>query len=338
MDINRTTAEGYLRERGTVPAGAPVTITELSGGISNCVLRAEWPGGCVVVKQSRPELRVEADWPFVRSRIHVERDCMRYLGQLVPGCVPRVVFADEERYLFGMTCAPPGGAVWKDELLAGRIDPAAAERAAALLARIHAGAAGDEAARERFADQTVLIQGRIDPYHLTAADANRDIAELVHEEVERLLATQRTLVLGDYAPKNTFVYPDGILVLDFEVAHWGDPGFDVAFCLNHLCLKAFRFPERARALLGAARAFWAAYAGAVGPADARVAEASTALELGCLMLARIDGKSPVEYIHEEPLRDAVRDCARAIVTSRERRLEPVLDAVEARVARLARAA
>jgi hypothetical protein len=37
-------------------------------------------------------------------------------------------------------------------------------------------------------------------------------------------------------------------------------------------------------------------------------------EVGCLLLARIDGKSPVEYITDEPTRDLVRDLGAQLVT------------------------
>src|SRR4029078_2413764 len=114
-----------------------------------------------------------------------------------------------------------------------------------LRGRSHGLAAGAADARCRFADQTVMIQGRTDPYHVTTAAAHPELAQAIGAEVERLLATRRTLTLGDWSPKNIFVSPDRILAIDFEVAHWGDPAFDVAFCLTHLSLKAMRFGGRA---------------------------------------------------------------------------------------------
>jgi len=332
IELTVDNAPAYLRERGLVPGGADLDVRELGWGISNVVLSVRWSDDCLVVKQSLPKLRVEADWPFDRSRILVERDCMAYLAHLLPtGSVPTVLFSDDRNFIFGMSCAPPGGVLWKEGLLAGHIDLLAAERAGALLAQIHSDAAEDQWARRRFGDQTVLIQGRVDPYHLTAAQANPWLAPIIREEVERLLGTQLTLVLGDYSPKNTFVYPDRLLVLDFEVAHWGDPAFDVAFCLNHLSLKASRFPQWAPRYLSAARSFWSAYLGAV-PYDGGRTEAAAVRELGCLLLARIDGKSKVEYIDDEPTKDFVRDLAGQLLLHSETRLAPVLDWIEERIA------
>ena len=103
------------------------------------------------------------------------------------------------------------------------------------------------------------MQGRVDPYHRTAAAANPEVAEAVHAEVERLLATRQALVLGDWSPKNLLVYPDNVLALDFEVAHRGDPAFDVAFMLSHLVMKSVHLPQHASRLRRAADAFLAGY-------------------------------------------------------------------------------
>jgi 5-methylthioribose kinase len=330
LTLSVDTAETYLRGRGLIPDGARFEVEELGWGISNVVLRATIDDDCIVVKQSLPELRVAEEWRFDRSRIVVERTCMAYLNELLPtGCVPEVRFADDDNFLFGMSCAPPGGRLWKEELLAGRIDLRAAEHAGRLLAEIHRRAALDRRARELFVDRSVLIQGRIDPYHRTAAVRNPRLAPLIEAEVERLLGEQKTLVLGDYSPKNIFVYRDHALTLDLEVAHFGDPAFDTAFCLTHLFLKAFAFPERASAYARVAQTFWETYAHSVGSAAGPIerVEAHTVRELGCLLLARIDGKSKIEYVTGDRTKETIRKRAREILLGNEQRLEPLIERI-----------
>jgi len=331
VELTPENARGYLRQRGFGTDG--MEIEALGWGISNVVLRVRTADECFVVKQSLPRLRVEALWEFDRRRNHVERDCMDYLGSVLPpGSVPRVRFSDPANFVFAMSCAPAGGVLWKEALLRGDIDVGAAERAGALLAELQQRAAADPVCRERFDDRSVLAQGRIDPYHRTAAAANPQLRRPIEEEIERMLATRRTLVLGDYAPKNTFVYPDGLLILDFEVAHWGDPSFDPAFCLNHLLLKAIRWPERADRYLTAARAFWRAYRGGVSGECAVGVEWGAARELACLLLARIDGKSRIEYIEDEPQRVFARRLAAHTLVERLAHPEEILEEAERRLA------
>ena len=202
------TAGEVLRRLGVVHEGVTVEARALSGGISNIVLAASWPGGRAVLKQSLPELRVAVEWRFDRGRIINERRAMRYLGQVLPAAsVPVVLAHDDEAYLFVMSHAPDGGINWKDALLRGDIDLQAAERAGALLGEIHRRSAGDAGVARDFADLTPLLQGRVDPYHRTAAAVNPGVAGVIEAEVERLLATRRCLVLGDWSPKNLLVYP-----------------------------------------------------------------------------------------------------------------------------------
>ena len=107
-------------------------------------------------------------------------------------------------------------------------------------------------------------------------------------------ATHVCLVHGDYSPKNVLV-GDGMWVIDFEVAHFGDPVFDVAYMLNHLLLKLLHLPGSAPALESSAACFWEAYASRVQ--DALLPETQYLLgHVGALMVARVDGKSPVEYL------------------------------------------
>lgn len=272
----------YLVKRGVVAQGVDVRVRPLGGGISNTVLLAEWEGGGVVVKQPLAELAVDDVWEFDRDRVFVERDCMALLSERLPGTAPGVVFTDAERFIFGMTVAPAGGVMWKEEHDAGVVDPSRTEFAARLLARMHAATAGDARAAARFAAQWPLVQGRVDPYHRTAAEKHPDLADRIEEEVSRLLATRRCLVHGDFSPKNLIAYRDHMLMLDFEVAHWGDPAFDVAFVLALILLDGMR--HGSDAYFAEARRFWDVY-------DGPAVEEDVVAELGCIVLARIDGKS-----------------------------------------------
>jgi Phosphotransferase enzyme family len=332
IEITPDNARAYLLEHGLIPGEPQATIEALGWGISNVVMKVSLPGDCFVFKQSLPKLRVKDDWPFDRSRIFVERDCMALLGDLLPpGSVPSVRFSDDENFVFGMSCAPSDGILWEQALLDGQIDPGVASRVGVLLAEMHNRAAADSRAQTRFASDTVFLQGRVDPYHWTTAKAHPDLAPVIEAEVQRMLKTHLTLVHGDYSPKNMFVYPEHILILDFEVAHYGDPAFDTAFCINHLVLPAIRFQERSERYLDAARSFWHAYAQPQTPSLDPQIEATTIRELGCLLLARIDGKSKIPYITDDATKDLVRRIAREILLGAETSLDALLAMIGQRI-------
>ena len=101
------------------------------------------------------------------------------------------------------------------------------------------------------------------------------------------------------------------MAIDFEVVHFGDPSFDSAFMLNHLLLKSFARPQWRTIYAEAALGFWRAFLSAIP--EASWMESATLQHLGWLLLARIDGKSPVEYLREPVLRDEVRQFARNLI-------------------------
>jgi 5-methylthioribose kinase len=290
----------------------------MGGGISNGVLLVETDrGDRFVVKQARDRLDASAEWRIDRRRAINEAYCLRYLEEILPdGSVPHVLFTDEDECLIGMTVAPAGGVIWKQQLLAGHVSRLTARRVGQLLATIHATSADDPRVPRDFDNHDLLEQGRIDPYHRAAAGAHPRLAAAIGAEIERLETTRRTLVLGDVSPKNVFVYPDRVLFFDVEIAHWGDPAFDLAFCLTHLILKTLLLRQHRESLLGAAAELWRAYRAGV-PAWPSY-DVHVIAELGCLLLARVDGKSPVEYLQTDDQRDLVRGVAESLL------LEPPL--------------
>jgi 5-methylthioribose kinase len=253
------------------------------------------------------------------------------MSELLPGSVPALRFADDERFIFGMACVPENGVLWKEALMLGEVDLQAATHAGTLLAQWHVRSAGQPDVMAQFADNNNFIQGRVDPYYRKAAEVNPDLAPLIEAEIERMLSVRQTLVHGDYSPKNIFVYPDHVMTIDLEVAHHGDPAFDSAFCLNHLLLKAVKFAPRHAEYLQAARAFWQAYDSQAGEAHFAGVEAHTLRALACLLLARIDGKSRVEYISDDPTRDFIRQFAAALLRSNETQIEPVINQLSQRL-------
>jgi len=324
----------YLRRRGVIDDPSTVTATPLGGGVSNVVLLVE-ADRRLVVKQPLADLAVDEDWPADVGRVHNEAAAARAYDRLLGDDVrvPAVVDEDRDRHVVVFEAAPVQR-TWKADLLDERVEPDVAARLGRALADAHAGAASDDDLRATFeaaGHGTPFEQLRLDPYHRTVAERHPEVATAVAEEIERLRTTRLTLVHGDYSPKNVLV-DDGdrptLWLLDFEVACWGDPAFDAAFVLNHLCIKAVHRRDPG-AYLGAARAFRDAYAAGLpddGPLSWPAVEPGVARELGVLALARVDGKSPVEYL-DAGGRERVRTAGLDAVERGIDRLEDYLDVV-----------
>jgi 5-methylthioribose kinase len=273
----------------------------LGGGVSNWVIRFDVGRG-VVVKQALAQLRVREQWLADPRRAILEGYAMAALGERLPaGDVPQVLFVDEDLCLLGMTSAPERAAPWKQSLLHGKADPSDAAGVGALLGRMHSAAWEDGDLAQRFGNLALFEQLRLDPYHeytARTAEQRGDLitAQALRSGAQEMRENRRTLVHGDFSPKNLLVWDRAIMALDFEVVHWGNPDFDTAFLLTHLALKAIHVPAAAPRYAACARAFLDAYAVALGRRSASVIEAGALRQAGCLISARADGKSPAEYL------------------------------------------
>lgn len=301
----------YLNERGVV-SSPRAAVRTLGGGVSNTVLEVSDGGRRVVVKQALPRLRVASEWLAKQERALTEADALRLAGTFTPDVVPRVLDVDPERCAVTIEAAPAHWVTWKEALMAGDAEASVAARLGGVLATWHERTAAQADALGRFDDQDAFVQLRVDPYHHTVAARHPDVAPAVAEVVTAMAGLRRCLVHGDFSPKNVLLGHDGLWVIDFEVAHLGDPAFDVAFLLSHLLLKAVHLPEDRAAYAACADRFLAAYRAGV-PAGFAGPPAHLVAHLGCLLLARVDGKSPAEYLTDGQRR-TVRTLALAVLT------------------------
>ncbi|MFQ6030527.1 MAG: phosphotransferase family protein, partial [Dehalococcoidia bacterium] len=244
-ELTKDSAVDYLVSQGLVTASRVCSVELLGWGVSNTLVKVCLRDDCLVIKQSLAQLRVAGEWFADRDRIDRERACIEVLsGILSPRSVPQVRHADPDNYLFVMSCAPEGGVNWKEQLLGGEVDREVAHRVGEVLGQVHSRTSGDLRVRDEFIDDQPFIQLRIDPYHRRTAQAHPDLAELIHREARHMLEVKEVLVHGDYSPKNIIVTSGEVFLLDFEVVHYGNPVFDLAFMLSHLFLKSIHLPDR----------------------------------------------------------------------------------------------
>lgn len=328
-------ARDYLVQKSFIRSDEEVSISPLGGGISSVVLLVEWRAPLErrwVVKQALEKLDVKADWRSERSRILREALSLQKLRPVLgPAALPEVIYTDPERFLYIMTAAPVGSVSWKETLLARRADAQVAHNAGLLLAKIINASRDDATLSSEFWDRAVFYQLRVEPYYRSTASRHPELRREFQDLIATSLNIRTSLVHGDYSPKNMLVLGENIFLIDFEVVHWGDPSFDAAFLLNHLFLKAFHQPAVSAQYIALAYDFWHALLAALDRQAATGIEFMTLRHLGGLMLARIDGKSPVEYIEDSATKERVRKAARRILVEGPRSLEHAADIVRAEI-------
>ena len=314
----------FLLSQNLIQTLSGATFSLLTGGIASDIWKVETPEQTFVVKKALPQLRVAEEWTAPVSRNASEVDWIVEVGRFLPDAVPTILATDASAGIFAMTYFEPGRfPIWKNELSAGRVDPSFAGQVGQQLATIHSATAGSSDVARHFATDEAFTSLRIEPYLEATARVHNDLAAPLLQLARDTLSSKRALVHGDVSPKNILMGPAGPVFLDAECAWYGEPAFDLAFCLNHLLLKCLWLPSARRALFLSYDTLVADYLACVDWEPSADIEARAARLLPALFLARIDGKSPVEYISAQTDKDRVRRVARRLLVSRPARLSDI---------------
>lgn len=318
-DIYAALARMKLVDPGERPPLEPLT-----GGVSAEIYRVQLADSTICVKRSLPQLKVEQEWLAPVERGDYEVAWLRVVAELAPEIVPQVIAVDSQAHLFAMSYLPAAEyPVWKKALLDGVADPDFAGQVGQQLGLIHKKTAGDARRAEQFDNDYIFDPIRVDPYLRATARAHPECSAQLNALADRTLREKHALVHGDVSPKNILIGPKGPVFLDAECAWYGDPGFDLAFCLNHLLLKCVWRREVSDRYLACFDALKGQYLAQVDWEPLAALEARAATLLSAFLLARIDGKSPVEYITEESQREMVREIAIPLIQSEVEELDEV---------------
>ncbi len=326
QEITAENAIAYLRQNQHLSSDEVATAEPLAWGVSNVVIRIHREaGGDFVLKQSREQLRTQTEWFSHLDRIWRELEVMQGLEGLLPeGVVPRVLFEDRENYLFAMEAIDEHHQVWKAVLLDAKFDLKIARDLGDYLSAIHRKSFLNEELQTQWGDWKIFDQLRIDPFYRFIVKAHPEIKVWVDELIEDMSAHRLCLVLADFSPKNILITEGGIHLVDFETAHFGDPAFDLGFFLSHLLLKAVYFQESGIGCIQLAEEFWDQYMNHGFPLPEGDSTRNSEMEepelglrtmghLAACMLARVDGKSPVDYLSDSLKQDQVRSFALSLI-------------------------
>jgi 5-methylthioribose kinase len=318
----------YLRRSGRIGADEAVQAKNLRGGVSNRTVLVERESGeGWVLKQALSKLRVPVDWFSAPERIEREAAGLRWLPLLAPpGTIPALVFEDPAQHLLAMEAVPQPHENWKTALLAGLVNLGDFRSFARTLAAIHGkGYLRRDELGPVFGDRSYFESLRLEPYYRYSAGQVPEAREFLERLIAETLACQLSVVHGDYSPKNVLIHNGRMVLLDYEVIHFGDPAFDLGFSLTHFLSKAHHVRALRARFAEAAHAYWQTYRKEVDamPWAAEVEERAVGHTLACL-LARVAGRSTLEYLDESE-RTRQRSVVVDLIQSMPERVPDLID-------------
>jgi 5-methylthioribose kinase len=290
------------------------TVEVLTGGVSCVVLAVASNEREIVVKQALPELKTKAKWVADQRRAIVEADAMRVYQSITPDSVPELLDCDEANFTLTMSRLPNTSTNWKQDMLEGRIHPEMGEKLGKILAQWHNATAVNAVIKAKFMEGELFEQLRVSPFYRAVADKNPNLLQVINSLIKEITTEKIALVHGDFSPKNILATPDhSPIVLDFEVAHTGNPVFDLGFICAHLLCKTIRTDNSAEkdALIATATNFLNSYRQSCNLAIAESLPQHVAL----IALARVEGVSPVNYLDESAQQELVAITKSALLDS-----------------------
>ena len=292
----------YLRQTHRIGPKEQIEIHNLAGGVSNktVLIKRENREGWVL-KQALAKLRVEVDWFSDPRRIHVEALALKNLPYLAPPeTITPLVFEDREQNLLAMSAVPDPHSNLKTLFLSHTIVEDHLYQFGRLIGSIHLKSTPRPDLHMLFEDRAFFESLRVEPYYRYSAQQVPQAASFLNQLIEKTFARRLCLVHGDFSPKNILVHDGKLILLDHEVLHFGDPGFDIGFALAHLLSKAHHMPAHRERFISAAHIFWSAYTTTISPAAWAIdIDASASAHGVACTLARVAGRSKLEYLTAE---------------------------------------
>ncbi len=295
--------EQYLLDSEYDLPDTVASVDKLSGGVSNRAVVVRFANGeAWVVKQALEKLRVQVDWFSSPTRILQEALGLRWCAELTPpNTVPSLMFEDKTHHILGMQAIRRPHANWKTLLLDGQLVLDHVEAFGHVLAAIHTNAYRRHAELvSLFSEYNFFETLRLEPYYQFTANQLADASDFLEQLIADTRLQRITLVHGDYSPKNVLIYNNQLILLDYEVIHWGDPAFDIGFSITHLLSKAHYLPDKRQQYAHASQHYWQTYWQAVEdmPWKSELPERAVRHTIACL-LARVAGRSPLEYFSQQ---------------------------------------
>lgn len=331
---NLNKLDQYLRDKNIVKSDEKITIDVLNGGVSGNVMKVKTADRTMVVKQALEKLKVKDEWLSDPSRIITEKNCLEVYNNIIPKVVPKLYFFDDANFLYGMECAPETSVMWKTDLLAKKLDFNIAVKVIMALLEVHEKTSKDQKVKELFKDKTIFYELRIEPYFETVLKKHPKLAKSIEESIAIAMDQEVCLVHGDFSPKNILVDNKDIFILDFEVAHYGAPAFDLAFFANHFMLKAVKNKCIYEAYLSMLEFMMKIYFDKSKLENLKDLEKDTVNMLAVLFIARVDGKSPAEYIIDESDKQLIRDFSYKVLNDDICTFEEIINLLKAQISTL----
>ncbi len=313
----------YLQSRGLLhseDSGESIDITKVvDGGFINSVFVVSRQRDSFVIKQLLEQAQRAKIKPR-RERFHYEVAALQLIKRYAPNLpVPRVLFADEDNFIFAMSKAPENQSSYQKALMEGafrwgNMAQEVPRQLGAFQASIHSATWKKQQVAKAIRDNPGYADLRFFPSLEYPAKRNPLLYPLLQEVFKKNARNAYCLIHADTTPKNVLLNDNKITVFDFEVATFGDPAQDVGITLAHFLLPIWKNPRWIDDYLKCTQLFLQEYFSQIHfslPTGSFVQNIKD--NCAAMMLGRVDGIIEFEYLKKD--KASVRYVVRNLLTA-----------------------
>ena len=282
-------------------------IKRLKGGVSCEVYKAKTIKNTYCIKRALPKLLVKKDWYVKTNRIKYEYLWLKHCKKLLPKSIPKIYKFDEKsKYLILEYLNEKKFLNLKSEFLKGKINYKLINKIGKNLSIIHNNSTKKNIEKKFSPNFRNFYDLRLDAYFNEVKRVHPNLSSFVNNINKQYKENRTTLVHGDMSPKNILFYKNEIKFLDAETSNFGDPVFDVVFFTNHLLIKSIYLPNKKNQFLKAYKNFIDTYISNSNCEDKKFFFRRCLNMIPLMLIARVDGKSPVEYVTSVKMKNEIR--------------------------------
>ncbi len=292
------------------------SFSKITEGVSSDIWHVSAEKKEFCIKRALGKLTVKEDWFAPINRNNYEAKYFLYCKDVIPNSFPKVLGHDNKKFILAMEWYDNEKFInFKKKLLAKTISLTDAKRVGKVLGVKHKFFYKKQKFKKIFLNDETFYAIRIEPYLVFTSRFYPELSSYYKNIIEFLNKNKSTLIHGDFSPKNILIGKNYPIILDAETACWGNPIFDLAFFNNHLILKSILNDVIYRSYLELSKYFLEAYFAHFSFIKNRFLIEKFIILQSLLILARVDGKSPVEYFSKKH-KDKARSLAKIILKNK----------------------
>ena len=308
-----------------------IQYKKLTGGVSSEVYHVKTNKNNYCIKRSLKRLLVKKKWIANTNRIKFEYLWLKHCQNILKRNIPNTYeFNNKKKYIVMEYLKTSQYKTLKQLYFNKIININTIRSISKHLYKIHSNSSNYKTKKTFEGNYKNFYDLRLDPYFNEVGRVYPKYKGYIKKINENYIKHSNTLVHGDFSPKNILVGKNKIIYLDAECCNFGDPVFDLVFFTNHLLIKSIFFKDKSQEFIKLYISFYREYLSNLSTKHFNSYIDRIIKMTPIMLLSRVDGKSPVEYINKVKIKNIIRKKSFLLLDSKISSLNDIIKVINER--------